>query len=301
MSLRDSLLALCVVIAWGVNFVVIKIGLEGMPPLLLACLRFLLVAFPASFFIKRPQVPLRWLALYGLTISFGQFALLFMAIKLGMPAGIASLILQAQAFFTLLLGALLLKEQIKIHNWAAITLAAIGIALLASPDTHNTIVFIPLLLTLGSALSWGMGNIVNKSIMRHHDISMLSLVIWSAWTPTFAFAISSILFEGTPFISSSLMEIKLHNILALIYLAFVATILGYSGWGFLLSRYDTWRIAPLSLLVPVFGILSAALFLGERLNHHQMVGTMIIGIGLILNIFGNRLIHLIGVHLPKTS
>jgi len=106
MSVKDMLLALCVVVAWGVNFVVIKLGLQGMPPFLLAGLRFALVAFPALLFVKRPAIPLRWLVIYGMTISFGQFAFLFLAIKLGMPAGVASLVLQAQAFFTLLLGAL---------------------------------------------------------------------------------------------------------------------------------------------------------------------------------------------------
>ena len=108
MSVKDLLLALCVVLAWGVNFVVIKLGLHGMPPFLLAGLRFTLVVFPAIFFVKRPNIPLRWLVVYGMTISFGQFAFLFLAIKLGMPAGLASLVVQAQAFFTLLLGALLL-------------------------------------------------------------------------------------------------------------------------------------------------------------------------------------------------
>lgn len=110
MSVKDLLLALCVVIAWGVNFVVIKVGLHTMPPFLLAGLRFALVAFPALFFVKPPKIPLRWLIAYGMTISFGQFAFLFLAINMGMPAGLASLVIQAQAFFTILLGALMLGE-----------------------------------------------------------------------------------------------------------------------------------------------------------------------------------------------
>ncbi len=110
MTLRDRLLALLVVVIWGVNFVVIKFGLQGMPPFLLAGMRFLLVALPAIFFIPRPTIPWKWLLLYGMTMSFAQFAFLFVAIKVGMPAGLASLVLQAQVFFTLLLGVVLMGE-----------------------------------------------------------------------------------------------------------------------------------------------------------------------------------------------
>lgn len=127
MSGKDMLLALCVVVAWGVNFVVIKLGLQNMPPFLLAGLRFALVAFPAILLVRRPAVPLRWILLYGMTISFGQFAFLFLAIKLGMPAGLASLVLQAQAFFTLLLGALFLAEKLRWNHIAGIIIATLGI------------------------------------------------------------------------------------------------------------------------------------------------------------------------------
>ncbi len=105
MSRKDGVLALLVVVVWGLNFVVIKVGLHNMPPLMLAGLRFMLVAFPAIFFVARPKVPLNLLLGYGLTISFAQFAFLFCAINFGMPAGLASLVLQAQAFFTIVLGA----------------------------------------------------------------------------------------------------------------------------------------------------------------------------------------------------
>ncbi len=119
MSLKDALLALCVVVLWGVNFVVIKVGLNDMPPFLLAGLRFSLVALPAIFFVPFPRIPLKWLLAYGMTISFGQFGFLFLAIKLGMPAGIASLVLQAQAFFTLLVGAVLIMVGLLVNVFGA--------------------------------------------------------------------------------------------------------------------------------------------------------------------------------------
>ncbi len=293
MSLKDMLLALCVVVAWGVNFVVIKLGLQGMPPFLLAGLRFALVAFPALLFVKRPAIPLRWLLLYGLTISFGQFAFLFLAIRLGMPAGLASLVLQAQAFFTLLLGALLLAERLRWNHIAGIAVATLGMYLLATAgmadQTAGGITLTTMMLTLAAALSWGFGNITNKVILRNHRVPVMSLVVWSALIPVVPFFACSWWFEGSSTIVHSLQQISLQTVLALIYLAFIATIVGYGIWGRLLSRYETWRVAPLTLLVPVVGIISAAVVLNEVLSARELTGAAVIVLGLLINVFGGVL------------
>ncbi|MCL9652055.1 EamA family transporter [Pantoea agglomerans] len=293
MSVKDMLLALCVVVAWGVNFVVIKLGLQGMPPFLLAGLRFTLVAFPAIFFVRRPPIPLRWLVVYGMTISFGQFAFLFLAIKLGMPAGLASLVLQAQAFFTLLLGALLLAEKLRWNHIVGIIIATLGMFLLATAgmegQTSAGITLTTMMLTLSAALSWGLGNITNKIIMRNRSVPIMSLVVWSALVPIVPFFACSLLFDGQAAIVNSLLHIGLQTVLALFYLAFVATIVGYAIWGNLLSRYETWRVAPLSLLVPVVGIITAALVLDEHLSGQQMLGAVVIILGLLVNVFGGVL------------
>ncbi|KDA94117.1 EamA family transporter [Pantoea agglomerans] len=293
MSVKDMLLALCVVVAWGVNFVVIKLGLQGMPPFLLAGLRFTLVAFPAIFFVRRPPIPLRWLVVYGMTISFGQFAFLFLAIKLGMPAGLASLVLQAQAFFTLLLGALLLAERLRWNHIVGIIIATLGMFLLATAgmegQTSAGITLTTMMLTLSAALSWGLGNITNKIIMRNRSVPIMSLVVWSALVPIVPFFACSLLFDGQAAIVYSLLHIGLQTVLALFYLAFVATIVGYAIWGNLLSRYETWRVAPLSLLVPVVGIITAALVLDEHLSGQQMLGAVVIILGLLVNVFGGVL------------
>ncbi len=293
MSVKDMLLARCVVVAWGVNFVVIKLGLQGMPPFLLAGLRFALVAFPALLFVKRPAIPLRWLVTYGMTISFGQFAFLFLAIKLGMPAGVASLVLQAQAFFTLLLGALLLAEKLRWNHITGIVIATLGMYLLASAgmtgQTAGGITLTTMLLTLAAAASWGLGNITNKVILRNHHVPVMSLVVWSALVPVIPFFACSWWFEGRTLIVHSLQGISLQTILALIYLAFIATIIGYGIWGRLLSRYETWRVAPLTLLVPVVGIISAAVVLDEALTTQELLGAAVIVAGLLINVFGGLL------------
>lgn len=290
MSRKDGFLALLVVVAWGLNFVVIKVGLHHMPPLLLAGLRFLLVAFPAIFFVARPKVPLALLLGYGLTISFGQFAFLFCAIKFGMPAGLVSLVLQAQAFFTMALGAFVFGERFQRKQLAGITLAIIGVLVLIEASLNGQhIAMLGFMLTLAAAFSWACGNIFNKKIMQHSPRpAVMSLVVWSALIPILPFLLSSLLLEGADHITQSLITIDMTTILSLLYLAFVATILGYGIWGALLGRYETWRVAPLSLLVPVVGLASAAVLLGETLTGMQLAGAVLIMAGLYINVFGFR-------------
>lgn len=292
MSYRDKLLALCVVVIWGLNFVVIKVGLQGMPPLLLAGLRFCLVALPAVFFIKCPALPLKWLLLYGLSISFGQFALLFLAIKLGMPAGLASLLLQVQAFFTIVLGAVLLRERLQWYHVLGAVVACLGMWLLAEASmdasVSSRISPLTLALMLAAALSWALGNISNKVINQRYAPPMLALVVWGALVPIGPFMLCSWLFEGPELIQHSLLNVQWPTLLALVYLALFASVIGYGLWGGLLKRYETWRVAPLTLLVPVIGTASAALLLDEHLTWLQVGGALVIILGLLLNSFGGQ-------------
>ncbi|MBW9401334.1 MULTISPECIES: O-acetylserine/cysteine exporter [unclassified Leclercia] len=290
MTRKDGLLALLVVVVWGLNFVVIKVGLHNMPPLMLAGLRFLLVAFPALFFVARPKIPFRLLLGYGLTISFGQFAFLFCAINFGMPAGLASLVLQAQAFFTIILGAMVFGERLQGKQLAGIALAVVGVLVLAEASLNGQhVALLGFLLTLAAAFSWACGNIFNKKIMQLETRpAVMSLVVWSALIPIVPFMLASWLMDGPTVMLNSLVTLDLTTILSLFYLAFVATIIGYGIWGSLLGRYETWRVAPLSLLVPVVGIASAALLLDEKLGALQLAGAILVMAGLYINVFGFR-------------
>ncbi|PUY78282.1 O-acetylserine/cysteine exporter [Cronobacter sakazakii] len=290
MTRKDGLLALLVVLAWGLNFVVIKVGLHAMPPLLLAGLRVLLVAFPALLFVARPKVPFRLLLGYGLTISFGQFAFLFSAIKFGMPAGLASLVLQVQAFFTIVLGVFAFRERLQAKQLTGIALAVGGMLVLIEGSLNGQHVALTgFMLTLAAALSWACGNIFNKKIMQlPTPPAVMSLVVWSALIPVLPFFSASLVFDGADAVVQSLVNIDSVTVLSLVYLAFIATILGYGIWGTLLGRYETWRVAPLSLLVPVVGLASAALLLDERLSVLQIIGALLVMAGLYINVFGWR-------------
>lgn len=297
MTRKDGILALLVVVVWGLNFVVIKVGLHNMPPLMLAGLRFVLVAFPALLFVSRPKVPLGLLLGYGLTISFGQFAFLFTAIKFGMPAGLASLVLQAQAFFTIILGVGVFGERLQAKQFAGIALAIVGVLVLIEASLNGqNVPMIGFILTLSGAFCWACGNIFNKRIMQHASRpAVMSLVVWSALIPIVPFMVASLLVDGPALMLQSLVSIDLTTVLSLVYLSLGATIIGYGIWGSLLGRYETWRVAPLSLLVPVVGIASAALLLGESMTVLQLFGALLVLAGLYINVFGFRVRRTVAV------
>lgn len=283
---KDWLAALVVIVAWGLNFVVIKQGLSEIPPLLLGALRFSLVAFPAVFFIKRPALPWRTILLYGLTISLGQFIFLFTAMYVGMPAGLASLVLQSQAFFTVLMAALFLGEKVRRHNILGMAVAVAGLGFIELSAAPGSVPILGFVLTLLAALSWAAGNIVTKGTGK---IDMLGLVVWGALVPPVPFLILSWIFEGSQLMQASLAGITYVGVLAVFYLAMIATIVGYVLWGRLLSRHPASKVAPLSLLVPVVGLLSSAWFLDERLAAIQWLGGAIVMLGLVINVFGLQL------------
>ncbi|MDR6491939.1 EamA family transporter [Paraburkholderia sp. 22099] len=287
MSPRDLLLALVVVLAWGVNFVVIKVGLHGVPPMLLGALRFTLAAVPAVFFVKRPRMPWGWLLAYGATISFGQFAFLFSAMYVGMPAGLASLVLQAQAFFTLMFAALFLHERFRVPNIVGLLIAAGGLALIGMQGGHE-MTLAGFVLTLCAACSWALGNIVTKKVGK---VDLVGLVVWGSLIPPLPFFAFSYAFEGPQRIAAALSGISAMSIFAVVYLAFVATLLGYGLWSRLLSRYPASQVAPFSLLVPIVGLASASLFLDERLSVAQIVGALLVMAGLAVNVFGGWVVQ----------
>ena len=308
MTPKDWLRAICVIFIWGINFVVIKIGVTDLPPFLLAALRFTLIALPAIFFVKPPKTKLSLLFFYGMTISFGQFALLFLAMRLGMPAGIASLVVQTQAFFTAILG-VFLGEKLRTYPVAGFIVAGMGMFLVGTGSGTTLagapgITLLTMMLTLLAALCWGLGNIANKLIMqdKRGAVNGLSLVVWSAVIPIIPFYVCSFIFDGPAAIASSLHHFHISTFFVLVYLAFISSFIGFVFWSDLLSRYESWRVAPLTLIVPVIGMISSAIIFHEKMTHQQMVGAMVVLFGLLINIFGKRLLSLFfPIALPRKN
>lgn len=290
MKRKDFILALLVVIVWGANFTVIKLGLGGVPPMLLVTLRFTLVAFPAIFFIKPPKVPMKDILLYGFTVGVGQFGCLFYAMHIGMPAGLASIIVQLQAFFSPILGYLLLKETFKPKQLVGFIIGALGLFVIGIASSTNGISSIPmgaLLLTIGAPIFWSISNIIASSASKKakhkgEDLDMLSLVVWGSLVPPIPSLILALMMDSPQTLINSISNLNMMSIFAIFYIAFGSTLFGYGFWSILISKYPLNKISPLSLLVPITGLLTARIVLSEKLSMLQWIGIFIIIIGLII-------------------
>jgi O-acetylserine/cysteine efflux transporter len=285
MSARDTLLVLAIVIVWGVNFVAIRWGVDEVPPLLLTALRYVVAALPAIFFIKRPKVALAILVGYGLAVGVGQFGLLFAAIKFGMPAGLASLVIQLQAFFTIALAVLFLGERPNGAQLFGALIAFLGIGVIAVERLGGAALW-PFLMTIGAAACWGVANLLTKKAGK---IDMLAFVVWSSLVPPIPLYLLSLLFEGPGAIPLALSQITIFGIGSLLFIGWISTVFGYGAWSVLLGRYPASTVAPFTLLVPIAGIGSAALLLGERITGLELIGSVLVFLGLLLNVFGPRL------------
>ena len=277
---RDGLLALAVVFVWGTNFVVIRLGLNALPPLLFASLRFTFVLLPLVFFLPRPKVPMSNLVLYGLAIGLGQFGLLFIAMNGLISPGLASLVVQMQVFFTIGLSMWRTGERLKPHQLAAFGLAIAGMAVIAAHNGHG-VTLLGLGLVLLAAMGWAMGNQAGREAGQ---INMLAYVVWAALFSVPPLLILSLLLDGPAAIVSGVVRAGWITWAAVAWQSVGNTMFGYACWGWLLSRYPAATVAPMSLMVPIFGFGASAILLGEPLPPWKIGATLLIMAGLAVNL-----------------
>jgi O-acetylserine/cysteine efflux transporter len=276
MPRRHLILAVSVAVVWGINFVVIDVGLGSFPPLLFAALRFTLVAFPAVFFLPRPPVALRWVLGVGTFMSAGQFAFLFVAMHRGLPAGLASIVLQLQAVFTIVLAVVWLGERPHRGQLVGGAIALLGIGIIGAGRAHG-VPLGALVLCVCAAASWGIGNICNR---RAAAPDALALLAWSSLVPPLPLLALSLAFEGPHRIGSALSGLTAGGILALAYVVIVSTAFGFGSWTWLMRRHPASRVAPFTLLVPPIGLAAAWIARGERPNGAELLGALIVLVGL---------------------
>lgn len=291
MGLKDTLLALLVVAIWGVSFVAMQLGLQQLSPLLLGGLRCLLLALPAIFLLPRPALAAHTLILYGLLIGFGQFAFLFFALHGGLSAGVAAMLLQLQLLFTVLLGTLLFGERIRASQILALLFVFAGVALLLHQGADglslpNTAV----LFALGAALCLALGNLLQRLRIRDSiQGSLPALIAWAALAPILPFFLAAWLFDGGQTTLTALRGIDLTTLLALLYLAYIATHLAYAIWGRLLRRNHTGYLMPFTLLIPLIALAADEIVFATPLSAVQLYSLLLILLGLALALLGNRL------------
>jgi O-acetylserine/cysteine efflux transporter len=275
-----ALLALAVVAVWGTNFVVIEVALKQLPPLLLASLRFIFAFAPAALIIKRPKVPWRDLAAYGVLIGACQFGLLYIAMNGRISPGLASLVVQIQAPFTIAAAMRLTGERIAPFQVFALALAAVGIGVIAvHAGGDNTP--LGLVLVILAAMGWAGGNIVAR---RSPQANMLAYVVWASLFSVPPLIVLSLIFEGPAAMAAGIAHADAATWAAVLWQSVGNTLFGYAAWGWLLARHQTATISPVALLIPVFGMGASAVFLAEPLPAWKLIaGALVLG-GLALNL-----------------
>ncbi len=311
-SSRDLAMAGIVVFIWGMNFVVMKFGLREFTPFQLAAARFALAAFPLMLFVKRPAISLKLLLVYGLLQGVGQFGFLFTALKVGMTASLASVIMQTQVFFTAVMGVWLLGEKISPTQRRGMVLAAIGLSCFAmhlvATNSMNTetnglndtkitaaglvavssVTFAGLLLNIGAAASWAAANVAARKTQQNHpDFEPLSFVVWTSAVPVLPLALMSALTDS-PASHANWLNATWMGWSAVVYLALCATVFAYAMWTQLIKRHAASRVSPFGLAVPVVGLSAGTLILGELLSPWQWAGVGFVVCALAATVLGPR-------------
>ncbi|MER6750577.1 EamA family transporter [Streptomyces fungicidicus] len=256
------LLAVLVTAVWGVNFTVIEVGLDHFPPLLFSALRFLVAALPAVFLVGRPKVAWKWIVGVGLALGVAKFGLLFVGMNAGMPGGLSSLVLQIQAVFTALFAFALLGERPSGRRLVGMAVALAGIGV-AAVDEGASGPLLGFALVVAAAACWGVSNILTR---KAAPPDALNFMIWVSTVPVLPLLVLSLLLEGPSADLEALRGLDPAGVGTVLFVAWAATVFGFGAWGWLLRRHPASTVAPFSLLVPVFGMSSAALFLGESVT-----------------------------------
>jgi O-acetylserine/cysteine efflux transporter len=285
LPLPHILLALAVVIVWGTNFPIIKLALAHIPPLTFATLRFVFAFVPAALFLRRPAVPLRNLAAYGILIGAGQFGILYIAMKHDISPGLASLVMQVQVFFTIGLAMWFSREYVRAFQVAALVLAAAGLGIIVA---HRGADATPLglTLTLIAAMSWAGGNLVARA---SPGANMLAYVVWASAFSVPPLIVLSLVFEGWLAIAQGLARADAATWAAVLYQSLGNTLFGFGSWAYLLARHPAATVSPFALLVPVVGMTTATIMIGEALPVWKLAAAALVMAGLVLNLAWPRL------------
>ncbi|MGO1347383.1 MAG: EamA family transporter [Brevibacterium aurantiacum] len=270
------MLALLVVVLWGVNFIFIDFGLRDWPPLLLVAARFTLVVFPAIFFVKFPRGDFRRILLIGVFMSAGQFGLLYTSMFLGLPAGLTSIVIQIQAAFTVLVAALALREFPNRRQIIGILIGLSGLGVIGL-SLQASVPIAAFLVALGASLSWAIGNVIARGVKE--GINGVQMTVWSALVVPVPLFVLSLLVDGPAEVAHALAHPTWGVVASIVYTAGCASLIGYVIWNSLLARFPASQVAPFSLLVPLVGVLSAWLVLGDRPTVPELIGGVLLLLG----------------------
>lgn len=284
-SRGDWARAIAVVVIWGLNFVVMKLGLHSLSPMLLGALRFSAASLPFLLFVRPPRaLPWRFTLGYGLAQGVGQFGLLFLGLRLGMTASMASVVMQVQVFFTLL-AAPWLHERVRPAQWLGLAVAMAGLLMIATShgDGPGQMTLIGFVLTTGAAAMWAASNVIARRASQASVYQPFPFIVWSGAVAIVPFFALAVWLDGADTVARQLQSLDTTAIAAVLYLALLATLLAYSLWTRLLQRHPAGEVAPFALMVPVVGLWAGVVLLGEAPTWMQWLGTAVVLLGLVVN------------------
>ncbi len=286
MNPRDIVLAVSVAVVWGLTFIAIKVGVGETSPLMLSALRFIFAAFPFVLFVKPPKAPASTVVLYGLLIGVGQFGLLFFAIHQGFTVGLASLLVQAQALFTIALAWVFLRERPRRAQLIGAAVAFAGMAVIGSARLAGAS-FGPFLLVILASFFWGSGNVLAKTVGK---VDMLAFTVWSSLAAPLPLILLSLAVDG-PGPLMALAHPGWRLAVSVLVVAYAGTIFGFGVWARLLMHYSAATVAPFALLVPVVGMVAGSVVFGELVRPVELFGGVLVMAGLALNVLGDWLLR----------
>lgn len=280
---RDMILAATVATLWGFNFLVIDWGMAGIPPLLFVAIRFAAVAVFALV-VPRPRARWRSVIGVGLFMSLGQFALLYLSLGLGLQPGLAALLMQAQAVFTVVIAAGALRERPTPGQMFGVALGIAGLATVAAGRGGDAPA-LAVVLALGAALSWAVGNVIARRagvVTGRGPLGALSLTVWSALVVPVPALVLALVFEGPEAIGAGLAGFGIRALISTVYTAGLCTLVGYAIFNGLLARNRSAAVVPWVLLAPVVAMAAAAALLGQIPAPAEIVGGAVLVLGVLV-------------------
>ena len=302
MTLLHIALAVLVAFIWGVNFTFIAWALESFPPLMLTALRFFFTAVPLVLFLKPPKFN-RTLFIYAIGTFVMQYAFVFTAMHLGASAGLTALLLQVQIFITVLLAYIILGESVSRMQIIGMLVGVLGLGVIAL-NLGGDMPLIGFICILIAAIGWSFGNIAskqastqqstsnistaspvnsnNKASNRTSALSALSLVVWGGLIACIVLTLSSLLFENEAWTLATFTQASFKSWLSLGFIVYISTLIGFGLWAHLLAQNTASKVMPFALLVPIFGMATSVLLIGEVVTWWKMLAMVLILSGLIL-------------------
>ncbi len=283
MTAAHTALSLLIAAIWGLNFTVIRFGLDEFTPFSFAAFRFILGALPALF-IARPAASWKALAGMGTFLFGGQFVFLFFAMQAGLPPGLSSVLVQLQGPLTLVLAALFLKERATAAQWGGLATAVVGVVLIARTVEGSASV-LAVAIALLSALSWATGNLF---LREARGASVFAATVWASLVPPLPLLMAGVFTDGWAATFAPILAPTWRGSLVLLYTVVPVMWLGYWVWGTLLRTYPAAKVGPISLLVPCCALLFSSGLTGEPIGGLRSMGVAIVLGGVALGVFASN-------------